>query len=828
MAGGSPYLIQNGTRREVVLCRPEHLREFHRGDSKEHWKAPDGNMGYFFHRLLGECVGAQSGSEWTNIRSLFDPIYTTAAMSKYISTFRKEVQLWLDNLPGHGSAGDSDAPFFAANISNKCGVLPLKLVAMTLYGDALSHEVSPADKNQVVSLTDIYKLFEDLLELSKLREEVGSNAFMSMSVISRIYAFLPTKANRQLDKYIAGFRNFNNQIAETAKQLLHTVDEILFENLDVAASALSCLLLNMACDVASQEDVRREARLAVGMLKADATVEAYLDRSDTYLEQCCAESRRLCPSIWFTFCERSPNPKVIDGFEVPANTDVTVDWRRISLESPIWSLSLDEGQREITGYDFVPRRYEHISKADIRYSQVGYGPVAQEIFAMSSIQANAEDSLEGLRHLINASINTIQSDLKAHNDPPLYIASSSRHPLRERHDERVSRALKCVSSAGIMLRALCDPEAWMHDIMFNFADLTALYVACQADIATLIGEEPLDASAIAKKTGIDADKMSRHLRALCNIHIFREVAPDVFQNNELSLLLQSESKRALVGLCAEESRLASCKMWEALTEPGYKDSKASNMAAFNIAYETDLNIFQYWEKLRPDLGERGARAFSGKGFNEKQYLSLYPWAEEADGTLVVDVGGGVGGATLPIVTAFANLILLVQDLPETEAKFIKHLETNHPTVAQTKRASFQAQDFFQVNATKKAPIYFLRHVIHDWPESEAVRLLKNLATAMADSSKILICEHMVLPTYGDGNVCGDSPFIAPTPLLPNWGAGFTSRLDLHVLSCINSKQRTEEDFRALATQAGLAVTSVWRNMGDEVIIECRLVYKNAT
>ncbi|OAA74697.1 O-methyltransferase, family 2 [Akanthomyces lecanii RCEF 1005] len=441
---------------------------------------------------------------------------------------------------------------------------------------------------------------------------------------------------------------------------------------------------------------------------------------------------------------------------------------------------------------------------------------------MSTVKANADDSLEALRDLINSSIDTIQEDLKAHNDPPLDITSSGRHPLRERHDDKVTRALKCVSSAGIMLRALCDPEAWMHDIMFNFADLTALYVACQADMANVLREQPLHASAIAQKTGIDADKMSRHLRALCNIHIFREVAPNVFQNNELSLPLQSDSKRALVGLCAEESRLASCKMWEALTEPGYKDSEASNMAAFNIAYDTDLNIFQYWEKVRPDLGERGARAFSGKGFNENQYLSLYPWAEEADGTLVVDVGGGVGGATLPIVTAFTNLKLLVQDLPETEAKFLKHLETNHPTVARTNRASFQAQNFFQVNATKSAPIYFLRHVIHDWPGSEAVKLLQNLATAMAKSSKILICEHMVLPTYEDENIPTDNPFKAPRPLLPNWGAGFTSRLDLHVLSCINSKQRTEQDFRALAAQAGLAVTSVWRNMGDEVIIECRL------
>lgn len=62
-------------------------------------------------------------------------------------------------------------------------------------------------------------------------------------------------------------------------------------------------------------------------------------------------------------------------------------------------------------------------------------------------------------------------------------------------------------------------------------------------------------------------------------------------------------------------------MWEALNRPDYKRSKSVNKAAFNIAYKTDLNIFQYWEQVRPDLGERGSRAFAGKGLNEQQYLA---------------------------------------------------------------------------------------------------------------------------------------------------------------------------------------------------------------
>ncbi len=45
--------------------------------------------------------------------------------------------------------------------------------------------------------------------------------------------------------------------------------------------------------------------------------------------------------------------------------------------------------------------------------------------------------------------------------------------------------------------------------------------------------------------------------------------------------------------------------------------------------------------------------------------------DEPDGTLLVDVGGGVGGATLPIVNRFGNLRVIVQDLPANHDKFLK-------------------------------------------------------------------------------------------------------------------------------------------------------------
>lgn len=121
----------------------------------------------------------------------------------------------------------------------------------------------------------------------------------------------------------------------------------------------------------------------------------------------------------------------------------------------------------------------------------------------------------------------------------------------------------------------------------------------------------------------------------------------------------------------------------------------------------------------------------------------------------------------------------------------------------------------------------MRHVIHDWPDAESVKILANTATKMTSSTKLLICEHVVLPSYrldltsnGEARSTKDE-FAAPEPLLANWGATHTSRLDLQVMACLNARQRTQAQYIDLVQQAGLEVVQFWRNMGPLVIVECR-------
>jgi tRNA1(Val) A37 N6-methylase TrmN6 len=59
----------------------------------------------------------------------------------------------------------------------------------------------------------------------------------------------------------------------------------------------------------------------------------------------------------------------------------------------------------------------------------------------------------------------------------------------------------------------------------------------------------------------------------------------------------------------------------------------------------------------------------GKTDAHLAFLIVYSWAEERKGALVVDVGGGAGGATLPVMRKYSHLHLQVQDRPETKKSF---------------------------------------------------------------------------------------------------------------------------------------------------------------
>ena len=99
-----------------------------------------------------------------------------------------------------------------------------------------------------------------------------------------------------------------------------------------------------------------------------------------------------------------------------------------------------------------------------------------------------------------------------------------------------------------------------------------------------------------------------------------------------------------------------------------------------------------------------------------------------------------------------------------------------------------------------ASYYYLRNVLHDYPDEACVAILRNIKAAMSQSSTILIDE-MVLPRVGAA-----------------WQA---AQLDIALMASLAGRERSEADWRALVVRAGLSIRSMElyeETMGDTVIV----------
>lgn len=67
---------------------------------------------------------------------------------------------------------------------------------------------------------------------------------------------------------------------------------------------------------------------------------------------------------------------------------------------------------------------------------------------------------------------------------------------------------------------------------------------------------------------------------------------------------------------------------------------------------------------------------------DEKYLA-FNWKNLSDGSIVVDVGGGLGTASLPLARDFPGIQLVVQDLPGVIAE-AKQVKENSPDTQQNK------------------------------------------------------------------------------------------------------------------------------------------------
>lgn len=140
---------------------------------------------------------------------------------------------------------------------------------------------------------------------------------------------------------------------------------------------------------------------------------------------------------------------------------------------------------------------------------------------------------------------------------------------------------------------------------------------------------------------------------------------------------------------------------------------------------------------------------------------------------LVDVGGGVGAMLGMIISKHPHIKGINFDLP--------HVISSAPIISGVEHV---AGDLFVSIPTGDA--IFLKWILHDWSDEECIQILKNCYKALPISGKAIIVEQILPEIPERSDAVRDVYF-----------------MDLCMMvSFHHAKERTEREFRALASEAG--------------------------
>jgi hypothetical protein len=307
-------------------------------------------------------------------------------------------------------------------------------------------------------------------------------------------------------------------------------------------------------------------------------------------------------------------------------------------------------------------------------------------------------------------------------------------------------------------------------------EMVFIQAICQFDIAKNF---PADQSTVtyeelSRACIMPEPQLRRIVRGAMATNVFREEKGLIAHTPTSRVLATNPLIRRWIEMTSSEINPATTRVVDAMVK--WSLSEEPNQTGYSIANNTDDTAFVHMSKF-PGRAERFADAMSlfsqGPRMSPQHILTGFPWETLGEAT-IVDVGGSHGQVTIPIVQKFPNIRCIVQDLPDTVRTAPKFPDLGS-------RVLFMVHDFFEEQPVQGAAVYFLRWVLHDWPDKYAIKILQALIPALKAGSRVIIMEAVV-----------------PEPHeIPSSEQKQARLFDMAMLALQNGKEREAQDWKSL-------------------------------
>ena len=327
---------------------------------------------------------------------------------------------------------------------------------------------------------------------------------------------------------------------------------------------------------------------------------------------------------------------------------------------------------------------------------------------------------------------------------------------------------------------------------------------------------PVTGKELAQRTGADHTLLLRLLRHLAAMHAIDESGVDSYVANNVTNNLIIPPLEAGINHTYDLVGTATMALPSFLAKNKYQNPTDPKDCASQEGFHTQDNLFEWFPK-HPEYLNNFNLWMTGQREGRANWLDFFPFEERVskdfkrgDGAvMLIDVGGARGHEIKAIKKKYPALPgrILLQDLPDTvqQALPVPGMETvvHDFFTAQAHQWSVPQPHNLQpliLIYQSGARAYYLRNVLHDWPDDKCQIILSQLASAMTPGYSKIILNELVLPDQGCGLVA--------------------AQVDLTMMVCLAATERSESQWHEVVDGAGLKIEKIWTHLPEsESIIE---------
>lgn len=322
------------------------------------------------------------------------------------------------------------------------------------------------------------------------------------------------------------------------------------------------------------------------------------------------------------------------------------------------------------------------------------------------------------------------------------------------------------------------PEQTVAALINSHAAARCLHVVAEFGVADALTDEPASGAELARRTGLNADALSRILRLLAAHGVFAGSSV-AYTHTPASRLLRSDNPQSLRALARMIGMPA---VWNGISE-------------LAVAAKTGKPVMD-WASLVAYFGKHPEEAALFNQAMVDKSATIIPAAIAAyDFTpykVVADIAGGRAHLLQGILAKVPTATGVLFEMP--------HVIADAASI-ESPRLRLQAGDFFN-DPLPVADIYVLMDVIHDWNDADAVRILTGIRKAAPKHARLLIVESLVAEEPG--------PHIGKT-------------LDIIMLAVTGGKERSPSEYKALLGPVGFKFERVIPTASTYTLLEASVV-----